>query len=426
MTRVTGPLASTRARWREVPGTFVIVRVLHVVGRLPWLPVALVAVALTIRLALVGFGLPYELDPDERDFVESAWRMIEQGHWDPRWYGHPAATLVGLMALLDAGYAAVGMAFGTFGDIASVGKAYRADVTDFFMIGRIVTAISGAAVVLATFAVIRRIGVATFWAAVGALVVAVATPMVDFSSVVRADMLLTALLLAILIVMLKALERPSGGLFALAGILLGLAVTSKYTGALGLAPILAVNVILVVKERITPRTGLIWLGGAALASLGVAFIVAPYLFINIADTLAWIKFEAQSEHLDAASSGLPRNLWAYLTDALPWALGTIGTTLGLLGLATMVRSGRPWLIPLTFVAYLAFISALALWWLRWALPLVPLAAVGAVTLLERLDARFRAWLPHRWSYGRPHRPRGPDRRPPGESDSGHHPRQGGR
>jgi hypothetical protein len=142
---------------REAPEALVPARLLRAAARLPWWVVSLAALALVIRLTLVGFGLPYELDPDMRDFVESAWRMIEQGRWDPRWYGHPEGTLMGVMALLYAGYAATGVAVGAFDGSAAVGQAYRSDVTDFFLMARVVTALSGTAVVLMTYALLRRI-----------------------------------------------------------------------------------------------------------------------------------------------------------------------------------------------------------------------------------------------------------------------------
>src|SRR5688572_5598853 len=102
MTRVTGPLAGTPSRLREAPEAVLPERLLRAAARLPWWLVSVAAIALLLRLTLVRYGLPYELDPDERDFVESAWRMIEQGRWDPRWYGHPAGTLMGVLALLYA------------------------------------------------------------------------------------------------------------------------------------------------------------------------------------------------------------------------------------------------------------------------------------------------------------------------------------
>ena len=238
----------------------------------------MVAVALVARLTTIGYGLPYELDPDERDFVEHAWRMIEDGRFDPQWYGHPAATLMGILAFLYAIYGAVGTALGAFDGMAAVGDAYRADVTQLFLIGRLVSVVSGVAVVALVYAIGRELRMRAVWAALAALLVALSIPMIHFSSIVRSDIPMVALMLAVVLVSLRILDRPSGRSFLVAGALLGLCVTTKYPGLLAAVPIFYANLV-VVAERRTDR-GLLWLAGAAVASVVVAFIVAPYLFLN--------------------------------------------------------------------------------------------------------------------------------------------------
>jgi hypothetical protein len=367
-----------------------------VLASIPWWIWAIAAVALAARLAVVGYGLPYEFDPDERAFVDPAWRMIESGSFDPGFYGHPAATLMDALAGMYASYGFMGVLLGSFDSVSGAGEAYRADVTHFFIIGRFVAAISGVAVVLTTYAVLRELRASAFWAALAALSLAVSFPMIQFSTLVRADMLLTAFLMAVVLVMLRALDKPSGAAFALAGVFMGLAVTSKYPGVLAVAPILIANITLVLERRITPRRGLRWLAAAALASVVTAFIVAPYLFINIGDTLMAVRQEAGAGNPSAIGAGPIGNLWSYLTEALPWGLGFFATVAAVVGLLVMLASRRPRLASLTFWALLAAISALSQWWYRWALPLVPFAAIGAAFLLSLLDTRLAAWRPGRW------------------------------
>jgi 4-amino-4-deoxy-L-arabinose transferase-like glycosyltransferase len=366
-------------------------------ARIPWWVWSIAGLALLIRIATIGYGLPYELDPDERDFVNNAWRMVADGSFDPRWYGHPAGTFMGVLAVLYALYGAVGTAIGSFDSILDVGAAYYRDVTDFFVIGRAWTAITGVAVVAMTYAVVRELRATAFWAAVAALLVTLSLPMIRFSSIVRADMLLSVFMLAVIFVMLRTMERPSARGFVAAGILLGLAVVTKYPGVLAVVAIVYANVVLVAEKK-TDR-GLYWLAAAGLASVLVAAVVAPYLFINLRDTIAWIQGEARSTHLGQNGTGPVGNLWRYLTDALPGSLGYLGTIAGVAGLVVMLASRRERLVALTFWAYLAFISVLALWWDRWVLPLVPLAAIGAAFLLWRIEGRLGATRPRSWLIG---------------------------
>jgi hypothetical protein len=98
----------------------------------------------------------------------------------------------------------------------------------------------------------------------------------------------------------------------------------------------------------------------------------------------------------AVGTGPIGNAWAYLAEALPWALGLFGSAIAVVGLLVMLTSRRPRLVALTFWVFLAALSAMSQWWVRWALPLVPFAAIGAAYLLSRLDARLADWRPGRW------------------------------
>jgi Dolichyl-phosphate-mannose-protein mannosyltransferase len=362
---------------------------------IPWWVWLTALAALLIRVVPIGYGLPYEFDPDEYLFVSVAGHMVEHGTYDPGWYGVPASTLIDVLAGLFATYGAFGTVVGAFDSIGDAVVSYRMDVSHFFLIGRFVTAITGALVVLMAYGLSRELRVSVLWSSVAALALAVSWPMVEYSSIVRMDMLLAVFIMATVFVMVRVLDRPSARSFVAAGVLLGLAVTSKYPGILAVVPILGANVTLTVEGRITPRRGLVWLAGAAAASLITAFVVAPFLFINFRDAIAYVLGEARDSQLGANGSGLLSNLWRYLTEAMPAGLGWVGAALGVVGSILMLVRRRPRIAALTFWGYALFISALSLWWLRWALPLVPLLAVAGAYLLssaegwiaERIDRR---------------------------------------
>jgi hypothetical protein len=362
---------------------------------IPWWVWLTALLALILRLASIGYGLPYQFDPDEYLFVASAGYMAETGHFDPLWYGIPAATLMDILAGLYTLFGTLGTMTGQFDSVAGAVEAYRNDPSHFFILGRFVSALSGALVVPVAYVTARELRITVFWASLVALILALSPPMIEYASIIRPDMLLTVFLLATVTVMMRAMRRPSAGAFALGGAFLGLAATSKYPGALGLVPILVANVTLTVERRVTPRRGLLWLGVAALAGLLVTALVGPYLLINWQDTVAYVLGEARDAHLGATGTGLLDNLWRYLTEALQPALGTLGVVLGVVGSLWMLSRRRPRLLSLTYWAFLLFISALSLWWLRWSLPLVPLLAVSMAYLLSRGDARLGPRLPER-------------------------------
>lgn len=359
----------------------------------------LLLIALLLRLAGVAFGLPQQLDPDERIFVQGALRMLTDGDLDPGWYGGPASTLMGGLAILYGAYGAMGVLAGTFETVADVGSAYLADASHFLVIGRVFTAFAGAVVVLLTYAVSRQLRVSVFWSIVAMATVTLSPVMVKYSLVVRMDMFQIAFIMLVLLMVLKAMTRPTLGKFVLAGLFLGLAVASKYPGILAVVPIIAAAVVLTGRGRITWTLALVYLTCAAVASLVAVLVVAPYLFLDPEGVLAHVRNEARSAHLGATGDGFVSNLWRYLTEALPQALGVPGAVVAILGVASMALTRRAWLTTLFFLAYLVFISLLALWWVRWALPVIPVAAIGAVHVAGRIESQRIRLVRGAWLHG---------------------------
>ena len=366
------------------------------VASVPLVVWAILALALGLRLIVVNYGLPQELYPEEEVHAKAALHMIERTTLDPAWYGHPASTLIDGLAGLYAAYGLIGVLTGSLDSVSGVANQYRADVSDFFLIGRIYTALVGVAVILMTYVLARELRISVFWSATAALLLALSALVIRYASVVRVDMLQILFLLLVTFIMVRALSRPTAWGFILAGACLGLAVASKYPGIVGVVPIIAAATMLAAERRIAVRQAVLWLVLAAAASLVAAFVVAPYLFLNLGGVIDSIAHEGRTEHLGATSEGIVASLWAYLTRALPEALGPIAAVLGVVGAAVMLATRRARLPALFFWAYLLFISVLSLWWVRWVLPLVPIAAIGAVFLLDSLDRRWSGRLQGRW------------------------------
>ena len=252
-----------------------------------------------------------------------------------------------------------------------------------------IVGVIGLAVVYA-IAVELRIG--AFWSGVAVLILAISALMIRYATTVRADMLQILFLLLILWIMARSLSRPTATSFVLAGACLGFAVTSKYPGLVGVVPIVAAATTLVLERRLTARKAFLWLAMAAIASVVTAALAGPYLFINLQGALEALTVEARPEHLGATSNGFVWALWSYVTEALPEALGPVGTVLGVVGAVVMLGDRRARLVGLTFWAYLVCIALLSLWWERWVLPLVPMAALGIAYLVASIEAKSRARL----------------------------------
>ena len=162
-------------------------------------------------------------------------------------------------------------------------------------------------------------------------------------------------------------------------------MTSKYTGIVGVAPILATVIWLVASGRVRPLSGLGILLAAGLASIVAAFLTGPYLFLSFRDVLADVAKEARPTHLGATSKGFLWSLWYYLATAAPAALGWGACILAAVGALLSLR--RPLgAVTLAFVVvYLLFISSLNLVWYRWFLPIVPFSALFVAVSVEKID-----------------------------------------
>jgi hypothetical protein len=354
--------------------------------------ITILALGLVLRLSALFFGLPQQLDPDERLSIMAAGRMLGGDRLlDPQWYGWPGYTLHTLLAFSFAAFAALQLALGQFETLRDLEALFYNAPDALFVIGRLWGAISGTLCILATYMLAKRV-LPRAWALAAATLVALSPTMLELSMLTRPDMLQILFMLLVMIFAIDAAEDPSARQrnFLLAGICLGLATASKYPGAVA---VLAILIAVSLEHGITIRERAISLGIAAGASVASVFISAPYLVLNLSGVLRDLANEGREFHLSATSPGFIDALWQYLTNALPHGTSAPVTWLGYAGLLALFFGPRRHaiVIPSVFLGYLLFISVLNLYWERWVLPLIPLVAIGFVYIIfnvsERLSAR---------------------------------------
>ncbi len=201
------------------------------------------------------------------------------------------------------------------------------------------------------------------------------------------DVPLTALVCAAL---LQALRIQSRGLprdYVRAGLLIGLAVSTKYSGAALLVP-------LVVAHALGRREG-----ARSTASFARALALVPIGFLlgTPFAALAWSEFrEGVAAQLGAQASESWRGValgpgwWRHLSFNLWWGLGPALLVAGLAGwIPALRRSFRPSLVLLAFAAaYSLFFSGGSLVFARYAIPLVPILCIGAAALVVAVAERL--------------------------------------
>src|SRR5262245_27571300 len=200
----------------------------------------IIAGALILRFYAVEWGLPYVDHPDEPTTAKTVLEMLRRGDWNPRFFDKPSLYYYALRVIFEAHWR-YGLATGLYSDISQLplGTYFYITTPGFFIWGRMLTALFGVATVILVNAIGRR-----WWgAAVGlsaASVLAVLPFHVRHSQFLTVDVLtglMTALALA---AALRLLEDQRWRAYALAGLLAGLAASTKYNAiAVALAVVLA-------------------------------------------------------------------------------------------------------------------------------------------------------------------------------------------
>ncbi len=198
----------------------------------------LLAFALRAWGTSYGFPQPWAR-PDELRWVGIALGLLEDP--DPHWFQWPTlhAYVLAAVYFVWGKIAVAAGAFPTWHDFLN--RHVHDYPTDLVLIGRVLSAITGALVVPATWVLGRRTGPAGA-GLLGALFTAIAFTLARDAHWALIEPLLALLIVAGLLAADAALERPTLRAFVVAGLVAGVAMSAKYN-ALTLAAPIAVAVL---------------------------------------------------------------------------------------------------------------------------------------------------------------------------------------
>jgi hypothetical protein len=348
----------------------------------------LVLLAGALALRLVGFreGLPFVYNADENaHFVPRAIGMF--GHsLNPDYFINPPAFTYLLHILYGIWW----------GGRDAVGAAFAADPSTAFAIARAAAAACGVlAVALLAWAGVRMLE-ARAAGLVAALLLAVAFLPVHYSHLALNDVP-TLVGICLSLVGTAGIHRRRGRLrdFALAGVGLGLACATKYTGGIVLLPLVAAAAV--APGVSLPRR----LGGLLLAGVlaGLAFLIAnPYALLDSGAFQDGLTQQSEAAGDAAGKLGQTwHNGYGYYLWTLTWGLGWVPLLLAAAGAVWLAV--RDWrlaliLIPAPIVLVI-FLGSQGRYWARWLLPAYPMLCLLAAACV----ANLAAWLAAR--LGRP-------------------------
>ena len=346
---------------------------------------ALLLGALGLRLWGIGHGLPYVYNTDENaHFVPQAIGLFGHGP-NPHYFVNPP----GFTYVLHGVFAA------WFGGRAAVGEAYATDPTQVFVLARLASALLGTlAVGLLYLAGTRLAGRRAGFLA--AALLAVAFLPVFYSHLALNDVPTLAPVCLSLWGAAGVLRTGRARDYAVAGLGVGLAAATKYTGGIVLVPLLGAVAI----HLAAPRTrggaarGLVLAGAAAL----LGFVAAnPSAVLAFAEFREGLDYQSSRAGEAAGKLGATQDSGlAYYGWTLTWGLGWVPALAAVAAVPLLwLRDRRVLAVLLPGVVLFAlFMGLQTRYFGRWLLPVFPLLCLLAAAAAVHLSELLAAGRPH--------------------------------
>jgi 4-amino-4-deoxy-L-arabinose transferase-like glycosyltransferase len=259
---------------------------------------------------------------------------------------------------------------------------YLTDPTRAFVVSRLVGTIFGVLTVLFVFK-IARAAAGPREAFLAALFLAINPFHVARSQMIEVDIPLTFFFALAAWVLVRIATQGRRSDYLLAGMAIGLATSSKYTGAVLVVPLLAAHLIASPSVRSWR-----WLLVGVVLSVAVFAVTSPYVFLD------WNKFRAalalEREHMRVGHFGVSDTpaIVFYGHSLAMRLVGIPGLVLAVIGAVKLLRASRRSALVLLAVIF-TYVGIIMTWSMKadaYALPVLPLilcfSASGLIAIAD--------------------------------------------
>jgi len=351
----------------------------------------LLLLAAALRFYGIDWGLPdvyEEATPLRRAWGMWGWGPESRFDLNPHFFNYPSLAIYvqfgGQFILLI-----FMKIFGAIDSTLDFRTLYITRPTAIFLVGRAITALFGIGTVWFTYLIGRRIG-GRMVAIPAAILLAVNTVHIANSQMVSVDVPLTFFIMAFFWAVLRLLESPVQKNYIIAGVLLGLATSTKYTGALLLVSLLVAHLMANSQRDSARRPDWNLLGVAVVFAVIAFYATSPFVLIDSGTFRHDLSTER--EHMRLGHFGLDGSpVWLYYARALTGTLlGWPAMVVALLGMVYFAAiRGRPWAIVLA-VFLIVYGAAIATWSMRAERYLLPVLPVALLFVGAGLQALLKA------------------------------------
>jgi hypothetical protein len=358
---------------------------------------AVLAAAAGLRLWGIAHGLPFAYNADENaHFVPGAIGLFGHGY-NPHYFVNPPAYTYLLHAVFSV----------WFDGREGVSSAYATHPTEVFVVARVTAAAVGVLGVWLLYCAGskfagRRVGL------LAAALLALAFLPVFYSHLALNDVPTLAPIALSLWGTAGILRDGRRRWYALAGIGLGLACATKYTGGIALAPLLAAALVQPARPARGPsrRNAFRGLVLAGVLALGAFVVANPFAVLDFEAFRDGLSHQASAAEDELGKLGLTQESGhLYYVWTLTWGLGYVPFVAAVAGaLAMAVRDPRLALVLVPApILYVLFMGTQERFFGRWLLPAFPivclLAAWAVVRLAELAGRRAPALRPALYALG---------------------------
>lgn len=347
---------------------------------------AVLLLALAVRLWGLGFGLPHIVArPDETSIAGPAVGFLT-GDLRPPFFQYPTLFLYAV-AFMYVVYFLVTRPFSMYKTLAAFAESRRQDISPFLYVSRSLSAVMGVMTVWWVYTLCRRTFDRTV-ASVAALFLALSFLHVRDSHFGTTDVAMTALVVATVLAILQWRHTGAMRHVAMAGVVGGLAASTKYNGLGVCVPFLVALAERFPGERQRANASYAFRRTAqAISVFGLMlalgfFGASPYILID------WHRFVTDSTGemthlLQGHGVMLGQGWWYYarvvLPDAVGWPIFISGAAGIVIGLTTRWRTfGVLFAFP---VAYYVAAGRGYTVFARYVIPILPFLCIGSAWLI---------------------------------------------
>lgn len=333
----------------------------------------------------IWYGLPSLYNSDEPFNVLNALAYGARKSLEPTYFVYPTLYSY-LLFVLYGLYFLVGKIFGFFQGALDFGAAYFVNPTGLFVVGRFLSVAFG----VASIGLIFKAGLRFFSkrvALIAAVLLTLSFSHVDISHWILLESTVVFMSALALYWILKILDEPSYRTTFIAGLVVGLAISTKYNAGFLLAPLL-VSCALVYRKDIS---GLLKHIGLSLGACGLGFLLgSPYWLFSFSSFKESLQYT-----LSHVNTGMVGHMSSIPVIWPLWEIISSDWTIGLILISGFIyaffqRNKKELLLLLFALPTLLFVGFWSRTGVHYLMPVYPaLAILAAVFLNDLVDQNVK-------------------------------------